>query len=277
MKAVGFPNEPKSKMAATYCFRADPELGIKIAARRFHCNCKGCSLEMESAVGERYNGIGRECQYWDIFRRGDDRGWNGWSILSFEGARGYEKDAHDEMTAHTVECIATLNARLVKVGNCGSYAVDDGEYRYYMVRWTCEPWQVKEDEIVKVENTSYSLFQNEWICRGRWFDCVPSTTEHWFTEGEQEVIVRMKHVLMANVPLDQVSDSNKLPKLARGVKEQLKDKCPQKLEVECHNFLMEEAHRREELDHEEDQLEGQDSEDDSDDESNDEEDDEIDF
>ena len=101
----------------------------------------------------------------------------------------------------------------------GSYAVDDGEYRYYMVRWTCEPWQVKEDAIVEVENASYLLFQNEWVCQGIWLDCFPSTKEHWFTEGEQEVIVRTKHVLMANVPLDQVNNSNKLSKLARQVKE----------------------------------------------------------
>ena len=81
------------------------------------------------------------------------------------------------------------------------------------------------------------------------------------------MIVRMKHILIANVPLDPVSDSNKLPKLARGVKEQLLNKYPQKMEVECHNFLMEEAHRRKELDHEEDQLGGKDSQEDSDDES----------
>ena len=167
MKAFGFPNEPRSKMAATYCFRADPELRIKIAARRFNCNCKGCALTLACLVGERYKSIGKECQYWHILKRGDDRGWNGWSILSFEGAKGYEKDDHDEMTSHTVECIATLNARLVTVGNWGSYAVDDGEYRYYMVRWTCEPWQIKEDEIATVENISYSLFQNKCVCKLR--------------------------------------------------------------------------------------------------------------
>ena len=89
--------------------------------------------------------------------------------------------------------------------------------------------------------------------------------------------MRMKHVLIANVPLDPVSNSNKLPKLARGVKEQLLNKYPRKMEVECHNFLMEEAHMRGELDHEEDQLEGKDSEEDLDDESYDKEDDESNF
>ena len=49
------------------------------------------------------------------------------------------------------------------------------------------------------------------------------------------------------------------------------------MEVEYHNFLMEEAHRREELDHEEDQLEGKGSKEDSDDESDDKEDDESNF
>ena len=118
-------------------------------------------MKLACLVGERYKSIGKECQYWHILKMSDDRGCNGWFILFFIGARGYEKDDHDEMTSHMVKCIATLNTRLVTVGNWESYAVDDGEYRYYMVRWTYEPWQINEDEIVKVENITFSLFQNE--------------------------------------------------------------------------------------------------------------------
>ena len=87
----------------------------------------------------------------------------------------------------------------------------------------------------------------------------------------------MKHVLMANIPLELVSNSNKLSRLGRGVKEQVMSKDPKKMEVECHNFLMEEAHMREELDHKKDQLGGKDSEEDSDDGSENEEENESDF
>ena len=84
--------------------------------------------------------------------RGGDQGWNSYTILSFETAKGYVEEDHNEIVSLTVDGIATLNARLVTVGNFGGYAVDDGQYRYYIVKWICKPLQVKEDEIVKAQN-----------------------------------------------------------------------------------------------------------------------------
>ena len=120
----------------------------------------------------RYLGIGSDCQYWSIMTRGGDQGWNSYTILSFETAKGYVEEDHDEIVSLTVDGIATLNARWVTVDNFGGYDVDDGRYRYYIVRWACESWQVKEDDIIELENVSYSLFENEWVCQGIWLDCV---------------------------------------------------------------------------------------------------------
>ena len=99
------------------------------------------------------------------------------------------------MIAQTVDGIATINEHSIVGEGYGGYAVDDGKLCQYMVQWLCEPWQIKNDEIVTVENVDYSLYKNEWVCRGLWLDCVPSTKEHWFMKGEKEVLVRLKHVL----------------------------------------------------------------------------------
>ena len=71
--------------------------------------------------------------------RGGDQGWNSYTILSFEIAKGYVEEGHDEIVSQTVDGIATLHARWVTVDNFGGYDVDDGQYRYYIVRWTCKP------------------------------------------------------------------------------------------------------------------------------------------
>ena len=63
MKTVGFAKGDGNKISSCYCFQADPDLGIKIAARRFFCNCSGCNQKLQLPVKVRYLGIGSECQY----------------------------------------------------------------------------------------------------------------------------------------------------------------------------------------------------------------------
>ena len=105
------------------------------------------------------------------------------------------------------------------------------------MKWVCEPWQVNKDQIVTVENFEYSLYENGWVCRGLWLDSVPSTKEYWFTKGEKEVLVRLKHVLTPNIPLDPVSASNPLPRLGNRVREQVCGRDPKTMTVDCHNFF----------------------------------------
>ena len=134
MRAVGFLNEQGSKMASCYCFRAVPDLGIRIAACRFFCNCKGCKKRLSLPSDKRYDGIGKECKFWPIFKREENRGWNQIHLLRFEPAKGYDEDNHDEMISQTVDGIATINARCIVVGGYGGYAVDNGQFWYYMVK-----------------------------------------------------------------------------------------------------------------------------------------------
>ena len=71
---------------------------------------------------------------------------------------------------------------------------------------------------------------------------------------EKEVLVWLKHVLTPNIALDPFSASNPLPRLGNRTREQVCGRDPKKMTVDCHHFLMDEAHRREELDHEEEQI-----------------------
>ena len=85
------------------------------------------------------------------FLRDKNRGWNEIHLLSFEPANGYEEDDRDGMIAQTVDSIVSINEHSIAIGGYGGYAVDDGQFCYYMVQWLCDPWQIKNDEIITVE------------------------------------------------------------------------------------------------------------------------------
>ena len=101
IKALGFAKEEGNKIFSCDCFQADPDLGIKIAAQRFFFNGSGCKQKLQLPVKVRYLGIGSECQYWSIMTRGGDQGWNSYTILSFETAKGYVEEDHYEIVSLT--------------------------------------------------------------------------------------------------------------------------------------------------------------------------------
>lgn len=98
----------------------------------------------------------------------------------------------------------------------------------------------------------YQLFEGgEWVCDGYWLDNV-DRARYWYTVGQVKVIVRMKHVLHANLTMAPMSNDNKLPRLDRCYRDQILQKSPIKLSAKDYDFMMEEAHRREDYDYEED-------------------------
>ena len=70
----------------------------------------------------------------------------------------------------------------------------------------------------------------------------------------------MKHFLQADLCLDPVTDNNCLPNLPEATRRQINNLDPLRLSEDDHDFMMDEAHRREDFDHEEDMLDVSDSE-----------------
>lgn len=148
----------------------------------------------------------------------------------------------------------------MREGGYGGYSVDDGEYKYYLVRWAGSPWRVEYDQKIKVEENEYQLYRGEWVCEAYWLNNVPRA-KFWYTVGETKIVVRMKHVLHASLDLREISEDNKLPKLPEKTIRQVIPLHPIKISEDDHDFLMDEAHRREDFDHEEEVLNNSDDED----------------
>ena len=262
MKAVGFPEGPSSGISSHYCFRAEPELGLSIACQRFFCNCHGCTAKLNMPRSERYSGPISDCKFWPIFKRDHNRGWNDVSIVRFEPGKGYDVDEDIEMLATTMNSLSERLSSSVKDGGFGGYSVDDGEFKYYLVKWVGVPRRVERDETITVEANECQLQRGEWICEAVWLDNVPRA-KFWFTVGGTKIIVRLKHVLHSALSLQPISDTNKLPNMPESTRRQTIQKGPLKLSSVDHDFMMDEAHRRVDFDHEEEMLDVSDSEDDS--------------
>ncbi len=94
MNAIGFDNKTKQLgIGSYYCFRADPLLGPRIAAWRFYCSCAACINKLSlPTVATRYDAPFEQCNYWPLYKLDEHRGWNDVRILSFEPARGCDKN-----------------------------------------------------------------------------------------------------------------------------------------------------------------------------------------
>ena len=97
------------------------ELDIKIAAQCFFCDCKGCTNKLKTHVSVRHRESTKDCKFWPIFQCTEDLGWNDYSVLEFHPVNGYNDKEYDKMTMETVDTIAFVNTKLVKIGGYGAF------------------------------------------------------------------------------------------------------------------------------------------------------------
>ena len=192
MKAIGFDNKTKrSGIGAYYCFRADPLLGPRIAARRFYCSCAFCMNKLSlPTIEERYDGPFDQCKYWPLFRIDDHRGWNDVRIISFEPAKGCDVNELEETFVATLRELGKTMARSVVIGGKGAYSVDAEDSKYYLVEWTADPHMIEEDNVIMVVDQPMQLFAGDWVCCEKWLNPV-HRAKYWYMVGDVEVTIRM--------------------------------------------------------------------------------------
>ena len=103
---------------------------------------------------------------------------------------------------------------------------------------------------IGAEDKEYQLFKGEWVAKGKWLCNVPRAA-HWYYVGEVEVLVRMQQTLNSNLDLAPHSDSNPLPQLHASTLIQVLPLNPVKLDVNDHDWMMDEILRREDFTFEE--------------------------
>ena len=138
----------------------------------------------------------------------------------------------------------------VQKDGIGAYYVED-KFNYYLVKWTENPWQAKEDMTVQSNGQPLALFEGEWACRGTWFNYVPGALL-WYTSSKTEVVVRMQHVLDGDVSLEPISDENPLPpRMNPRSRAQATKLNAMRISNDDHDLLMDMGCQREDFDFEE--------------------------
>ena len=120
------------------------------------------------------------------------------------------------------------------VGQYGAFMTDDAAADgYYVVRWTSAP---------------YLLEEGDRVCDGIYFNKVPGASG-WYTPSTPgiKVVVRMQHVVAPDLLLEPVSASNTLPNTC--AKQKARDLGAVRVSDHDHDVLMEEARRRDLLEH----------------------------
>jgi hypothetical protein len=264
MQAIGFKKGINMGLRAHHNFVADPHLsGNIVMCRRIPCLCLGCSLRFEKPVVERYSNPCNDCKYWNIYL-----GWNDWTKVEFR--KGKECDVDDLVAAQqwTLNNVGARMAEKILVGKYGAYLVDD-VMKYYLVRWTSEPWIVMDGPM---DTDGGVAREGEWVCKGLWLNEVPRAAR-WFWVGEREVVVRCQFILCPNLDLHEHSAENDLPRMSANHRTTVMGLNPIRLSDEHHDVLMDAASLREGLDYTEEIADSASESSDSDEETDDDDDD----
>jgi len=100
----------------------------------------------------------------------------------------------------------------VQVGGVGAYGYREEEEKgYYLVRWTSETFRLQQDTTL---DDGTFIPKDELVCMAEYYDEVEGTAHKWFTppqENADEVYIKMRHVVVADLELMPISDHNKLP------------------------------------------------------------------
>ena len=143
-------------------------------------------------------------------------------------------------------------------GNIGAIAVDDDSTDgYYLVQWTGTPYTCQET--------------GDLLCYGQYLNQVPRAKQ-WYTMSDlQPDLHNVKHIVFADVEMEKVSSTNRLPRNCDVTS--ATSKGAMKIPPEEHDYILEEITRRASLenpevddDEEEDGESSSDSSSDSEDE-----------
>jgi hypothetical protein len=170
----------------------------------------------------------------------------------------------------TLNKIGARMAEKIVQGKFGAYFVDD-VIKYYLARWTSDPWIVKAGPL----DTDRGVARGgEWVCKGLWLNDMPCAPR-WFYVGEKEVVVHCQFILCPNFDLQEHSPMNDLPRMNANHRTTVLLLNPIRLSDEYHDVLMDAASLREGLDCEEEIPDSASESSNSDEETEDEEDDDA--
>ena len=109
-----------------------------------------------------------------MYKIDEDNGWNDWVQLTFVRSNDYDKDVLYESHMVALGAIAKQRSKKAIIGGIGAYLVDRGYIKYYLVCWSCQPYQATADEEITQDSETFWVREGEWLCKGYWLNNIPS-------------------------------------------------------------------------------------------------------
>jgi hypothetical protein len=149
-----------------------------------------------------------KCEFWPIFEA-----LNNWHVVKCDQQR---KGKDDELVnlAHYIvlekETVRTMNR--IEVGKVGALGTDEHPetYVYYLVKWIEEPYQVLQPNKLPGHDPPIQVPAEKWLCRFTCYNKV-GQAKQWYTFLVIPVIVRLKQMYCANIPVEAENNISKLP------------------------------------------------------------------
>jgi hypothetical protein len=121
---------------------------------------------------------------------------------------------------------------------------DEQTHGYYLIQWCGLPYTLQED--------SDESQAGELVCEATYLNPV-ERAPYWYTPSDIATVVRLQHVVGADLEMNQPSPSIKLPSNCK--REDALRKGAMRLSEYSHELLLDEINRRDALDYEEEDEE----------------------
>ena len=222
------------------------EMGVQwIGFRRIPCNCLGCRNQIRKPW---INGIDMrnqprfqivsDCKYRNYLT--DKNSWHFFKLEQRTSQQSNHQDFMDEeanlFRKNIRDLIGEEINAVIEEGKFGAIVCSDKNEinGYYIVEWLGVPWTDQETR--------------DLLCQAIYWNSVPRAPG-WYTRSNPEHIEThlLNHVISADLELNPISDSNKLPNGC--AKASATRQGAMKLSADSHDFIMEEIIRGEALEH----------------------------
>ena len=146
---------------------------------------------------------------------------------------------------------------MIKEGEVGAVGTtDEAAMGYYIVQWKSEPYALQAD----AEGMSGIVTAGVMVVDGLYFNRV-QRAPYWYTQSEEMSIIEVRHVLRSGLQLEEISETNKLPRTCNQF--EVTRKNAGKISMQEHETIMEEAARRDRLEYNDDNGSEEDEDEDS--------------
>ena len=249
LTSTSLPKTPNSGLLSHYHIHCDPDLGVnRQALRRIPCACATCE---ERKKMQWFPGVdakdqprfqqNKECKYWPIF----SGGYNGWKIVETVSRPNNDPFDISAVKQEVLSGIATRMAEAIFENGFGAIMTEDKQaHGYYLVEWCGLPYTLQED--------SDEIQAGDLVCEATYLNQV-ERAPYWYTPSDMTTVVRLQHVVGADLEMNQPSASIKLPSNCKH-KDAVR-KGARRLSVYSHELLLDEINRRDALDYEEEDKE----------------------